>query len=246
MSLERKMNHKMRCLILVTLFILLMAQPVKAEETLIFSGLKGSKLGLMVEEVLREAYRRIGIRMEIKWLPGVRALHVANDGEVDGAELRVASVSKKFTNLIMVPVPVYESDIVVFTRNEAFPVKGWASLKPYRIGVPGGYTAILDNVRGFNTWTVKYPQLFRMLDTNRVDIGVVDRFNGLVTIKQLGLKGIRILAPPLETIRFYNFLHKKHKDLVPRITASLQQMKDEGKIRQICDKFEAKFIGDHP
>ncbi len=240
------MNNKMSCLILVTLSILLVAQPVKAEETLIFSGLKDSKLGLMVEEVLQEAYRRIGIRMEIRWLPGARALRMANDGEVDGAELRVASVSKKFTNLIMIPVPVYESDIVVFTRNEAFPVGGWASLKPYRIGVPGGYTAILDNVRGFNTWTVKYAQIFRMLDTNRVDIGVVDRFNGLVTIKQHGLKGIKILAPPLETIRFYNFLHKKHKDLVPRITASLQQMKDEGEMRRIWDKFESKFAGDSP
>jgi polar amino acid transport system substrate-binding protein len=233
-------------IIFITLIILLAVQPVQAEEKLIFSGLKGSNLGLMVEEVLQEAYEQIGIEIEIKWLPGERALHVANDGEIDGAELRVAAISKKYTNLIMVPVPVYESDIVVFTRNETFPVKGWASLKPYRIGVPSGYTAILDNVRGFNCWTVKYTQLFRMLDTNRVDIGVVDRFNGLMTINQLGLKGIRILSPPLETIRFYNFLHKKHKDLVPRITASLQQMKDEGKMRQIWDKFESTFTGKKP
>ena len=236
----------MKHFIFITLSILLAALPVQAEEKLIFSGLQNSKLGLMVEEVLQQAYQQIGIRAETQWLPGARALRMANNGEVDGAQLRVAGVSKKFTNLIMVPVPVYETEIVVFTKNAEFSVKGWASLKPYRIGVPGGYTAILDNVRDFNCWTVNYVQIFRMLDANRVDIGVVDRFNGLVTVKKLGLKEIKILEPPLATIQFYNFLHKKHKAIAPRITASLQQMKDEGKIRKIWDKFESKFIKAQP
>ncbi|MCP4690797.1 MAG: amino acid ABC transporter substrate-binding protein [Desulfobacterales bacterium] len=235
-----------RFIFFVALGVLLAVSPVRAEEKLVFSGLQNSKLGLMVEEVLRVAYQRIGIRAETKWLPGARALRMANDGEVDGAQLRVAGIRKKFTNLLMVPVPVYETDIVVFTRDATFPVDGWDSLKPYRIGVPGGYTAILDNVRGFNIWTVNYVQIFKMLDTNRVDIGVVDRFNGMVTINHLGLKGVGVLEPPLSTIQFYNFLHKKHQDLLPRITASLQGMKEEGEIRRIWKKFEAKFTGERP
>lgn len=239
----------MRRFIFITLSIIMTVQTIQAEqsaEKLIFSGLQNSELGLMVEEVLQEAYQRIGIRAEIKWLPGERALRMANDGEVDGAQLRVASVSEKFTNLIMVPVPVYETEIVVFTKNTDFPVNGWASLKPYRIGVPGGYTAILDNVRDFNCSTVNYLQIFKMLDANRVDIGIVDRFNGLLTVRKLGLSKIRILNPPLSNIQFYNFLHKKHKDIVPRVTASLQQMKDEGKIREIWDKFESAFTKEKP
>ncbi len=207
---DKKMSHFI--FITLSVFLTIQAvqavQPVQAEQKLIFSGLQNSNLGLMVEEVLQKAYQQIGIRSEIKWLPGARALNMANDGEVDGAQLRVAAVSKKFTNLIMVPVPVYETDIVVFTRNAEFPVRGWASLKPYRIGMPGGYTAILDNVQGFNIWTVNYVQIFRMLDTDRVDIGVVDRFNGLLTLNKLGFTGIRILEFPLSTIQFYNFLHK--------------------------------------
>jgi len=121
----------MRRLIFIILFILLTTCPVQAEEKLVFSALQDSKLGLMVEEVLLEAYNRIGIKAETQWLPGARALRMANDGEVDGAQLRVASVSKKYSNLIIVPVPVYETEIVVFTRSADFQVKGWASLKPY-------------------------------------------------------------------------------------------------------------------
>ncbi len=236
----------MRNFILIASIVLFSAFPVQAEKTLVFSGLENSKLGVMVEEVIEESYSRIGIRAKIKWLPGARALRMANDGEVDGAQLRVAGIRKKFLNLIMVPVPVYETQIVVFTKNANFPVKGWASLKPYKIGVPAGYTAVLDNVKGFFCWTVSYIQIFKMLDANRVDIGVVDRFNGTMTINQLGMDDIKILEPPLSTIRFYNFLHKKHKDIVPGITASLQAMKDEGKIREIWDKYESKFTKDRP
>ncbi|MCP4688479.1 MAG: hypothetical protein GY859_10530, partial [Desulfobacterales bacterium] len=95
-----------RIIVFIALAVLLAAPPVRSEEKLVFSGLQNSKLGVMVEEVLREAYQRIGIRAETKWLPGARALRMANDGEVDGAQLRVAGIRKKFTNLLMVPVPV--------------------------------------------------------------------------------------------------------------------------------------------
>ncbi|MDM8535379.1 transporter substrate-binding domain-containing protein [Desulfobacterales bacterium HSG17] len=231
----------MKHIVFIILSILAAVQPVQAGEKLVFSGLQNSKLGLMVEEVLQKAYKHIGIEAKIKWLPGARALQMANNGEVDGAQLRVASIKKKYTNLIMIPIPVYETEIVVFTRNMDFPVKGWDSLKPYKMGVPGGYTAILDNVRDFNCWTVNYVQIFKMLDTNRVDIGILDRFNGLITIKKLGIKDIKILNPPLSNIQFYNFLHKKHKDIVPEITAVLQDMRDKGKISEIWEKFESKF-----
>jgi len=54
-----------------------------------------------------------------------------------------------------------------------------------------------------------YQQIGIRAETNHVDIGVVDRFNGLMTVGKLGLRGIRILEPPLSAVRFYNFLHKR-------------------------------------
>ncbi len=231
----------MRYCFIIIMSFLLTVSPVQAEKKLIFSGLQNSKLGQMVEDVIKKAYQQIGITAETKWMPGVRALNVANNGEVDGAQLRVASIRKKFTNLIMIPIPVYETKIVAFTKNKKFSIQGWNDLKPYRIAVPAGYTAILDNVQGFNYWSVNYRQIFKMLDSDRVDIGVVDSFNGMVTISQLGIKGISSLEPPLKSIQFFNFLHKKHKNIVPQITQSLQQMQDEGKIQEIWAEFESKF-----
>ncbi|MEE4354965.1 MAG: transporter substrate-binding domain-containing protein [Desulfococcaceae bacterium] len=236
----------MRYFICIMLGIMGMLHPVHAAEeqpepfteTLVFSGLENSELGLMVEEVLTQAYRNIGIRAEIKWLPGARALQMADEGKVDGAQLRVAGISKKCRNLLMVPVPVYESDIVVFTKKKNFPVSGWAGLKPYKMAVPEGYTAILDHVTGFNCWVVNYRQMFRMLDAERVDIAIVDRFNGLLTVRKLELEGIRILEPSLSRVCFYNYLHKKHKGILPRITASLEKMRDEGKMQAVWNTFE--------
>jgi polar amino acid transport system substrate-binding protein len=217
--------------------------PAIARDRLVISALENSKLGLMVEAVLETAYDRIGIEVETAWLPGARALQMADDGAVDGAQLRVASIQQRFTNLLIVPVPVYISQIVVFSRTVDFPVQGWESLKPYRIAAPGGYTAILDHITGFMHWAVTYEQIFRMLDGGRVDIGVVDRFNGLVTLNTLKLEGIKTLKPPVSEVRFYHFLHRRHAALVPEITAALQQLDASGEITAIWARFEREFMG---
>lgn len=236
----------MKSFVVVVLSIIMLSQSVQAKDKLVFSGLRNSKLGVMVEEVLKQAYRRIGIESEIRWLPGMRALQMADNGEVDGAQLRVAGIRKKYTHLLMIPVPVYVTQIVAFSKDPEISVDGWGSLKPYRLGAPNGYTAILDNIQGFNFWEVTYVQIFKMLDKNHVDLGIVDRFNGTITVHDLQLKDIHILDLPLAEIAFYHFLHEKHRPLVPRITASLQQMEQEGEIRQIWTRFEKAFTGDAP
>lgn len=216
----------------------LVSGPVQAQDKLVFSALEGSPLALMVEDVLKEAYLRIGIEAELAFMPGPRALHMADDGKVDGAELRVETIHNRYKNLIMIPVPVYKTEIMVFSKNVTFPVNGWQSLKPYTIAAPAGYTAILDHLTNHSVWSVTYEQIFMMLDSDRVDIGVVDRFNGLITINKLGLTGIKTIPPPLKTIAFYNFLHKKHQNLLPRITAVMQEMESAGEIKAIWVRHE--------
>ena len=213
-----------------------------AKEELVFSALQNSSLGKMVEEVLIEAYAKIDIEAKMRGLPGARALNIANSGEVDGAQLRVETILKKYKNLIMIPTPVYETEIVVFVKNKKFKVDGWDSLKPYRIGAPAGYTAILSHLKGFNYWELTYEQIFKMLDSGRVDIGVVDRFNGLNTIAKLNLKDINYLPTPLKTIKFYNFLHKKHKNILPKITKAMRELKEEGRLKEIWQKYEKKLF----
>ena len=78
-------------------------------------------------------------------------------------------------------------------------------------------------------------QLFNMLILDRVDIVALPRDVGLTTLSAMGLKGIKILEPPLQRDALYHYLHKRNKPLVPKITASLQEMGKKSLIQAITD-----------
>ena len=83
-------------------------------------------------------------------------------------------------------------------------------------------------------------QLFNMLIRDRVDIVILPRDVGLKTLKAMNLKDIRMLEPPLQRDKLYHYLHKKNEALVPKITASLQEMGKKGLIQAINDMAAAE------
>jgi len=72
-----------------------------------------------------------------------------------------------------------------------------------------------------------------MLTRKRVDIGVFPRVNGLYHIKRLNIGGIRELRPSLMKFDLFHYLHQKHKELVPRISAVFRKMRKSGELTAI-------------
>lgn len=91
---------------------------------MVFSGLKGSSSSRLAVAVVKEAYKRIGYDMDIQWLTGKKALEKSNSGENDGELQRIDGISRKFPNLIQVPIPIN------FLQGSAFTVIV-NSLAPY-------------------------------------------------------------------------------------------------------------------
>ena len=118
--------------------LLLFHGPVLALETIIANGVEGSADAKAGFAVVREAYKQIGYEIDMKWLPGATALERSNSGEVDAELQRIDGISRKFPNLIQVPIPINFLQGSVFATNVSFPVTGWYSLKPYRIGIVKG------------------------------------------------------------------------------------------------------------
>lgn len=138
----------------------------------------------------------------------------------------------------MIPIPVCFLELVVLTKNTQFPVQGWQSLEPYKIGIRRGAKIVEVNTKGMKRHVVsQYEQLFKLLDIGRIDIAVTSRVQGLTLIQKFDLEGFKILEPPLKTTNLYHYLHKKHENLVPKITASLQEMEKKGEILKIRQQF---------
>ncbi len=159
---------------------------------------------------------------------------MSNEGKVDGELFRNKIIQKKYLNLVIIPVPIAKPEIVVFTKNLEFQVRGWESLSPYTIGVQIGSKLFEENTKGMRVSpTRNLKQAFGMLNKGSVDIVVQTRMNGLDVIKKLNLRGIKVLEPPLVYDAVYHFLHKKHQSLVPSITNVLENMEKNGRLTAI-------------
>ncbi|MPN49018.1 hypothetical protein SDC9_196631 [bioreactor metagenome] len=79
----------------------------------------------------------------------------------------------------------------------------------------------------------KPEQLFKMLDSGRVDLALYTRADGISILRSLGLSSIAPISPPLKDVDMYLYLNKKHEALVPRIAKALREMKGDGTYNKI-------------
>lgn len=231
--------RKMMQLIIFIMAGLFFTGQVMAQDKLILSSGPKTKETEKVSKILKEAYNRIGIEVEIKYMPSARAITEANKGKVDGDTLRNIKANIQFPNLIPVPVALYEMKASVFTKDVEFPVKGFESLKPYKVDSIRGYKLfekVMKSIGHTDYHLVSSAKVaLRKLAAGRTQAAVLDHVEGLKVIKEEKLSGIKILEPPLLTLPLVHFLHKQHKDLVPKIQASLEALEKEGIIKKIWE-----------
>lgn len=188
----------------------------------------------IAEQVLGEAYKRLGMILQVQKYPGERSLVSANDGSTDGELYRKVGMERDYPNLIIVPVALQTYEIVIFTRGTTFIVNGWESLRPFTVGFVRGIKIVEQSTLGMRTEAVPtMQQAFQKMVMGRTDVVVGNRHSGLAAIKALKLDDVRIMAPPLASFPVYHYLHKKHEALVPRLTAVLTQMQKEKVIERI-------------
>lgn len=200
-------------------------------------------LEIISEQVIREAYQRIGIQIEVYDLPAKRALYMSNSGETDGELIRVAGIDEKFFNLKQIPIAITYLEIAAFSKKLDFKIEGWDSISPYQIGISRGIFIIEKRTKGMDVELARASsELMKKLAAGRTEIVVTALVDGLKEIRKHSLKGIRILKPSLEKVPLYHYLHEKHAKLIPIITKSLREMEKEGRIAIIQKKVMDELI----
>ncbi|MDA8090099.1 MAG: transporter substrate-binding domain-containing protein [Nitrospiraceae bacterium] len=185
--------------------------------------------------IIKEAFRRIGQKAEIIYLPSERGLSNANRGVDDGDFVRVSGLEKEYRNLVMVPEKLVEFEFTVFTKDPSIRTRGWESLKPYNVGIIKGWKILERNISGVRSlMEVKDPDtLFVLLVKGHADVVVCDRVLGENLIKKRGLNGVRALGPPLARRGMYIYLNRRNADLAPRLAMAIRQMKQDGTFQRM-------------
>lgn len=194
---------------------------------------------------IQEAFRRLNLKAKLFISPtSQRALMLA-DKEGDGDAFRVPHIQKiapeNTANLVQVPESILTMELGVYTKKRSFPVEGWKSLEKYHNGARYGAKILEKKIPGKRTFLPTTVQLIQMLDADRIDTMVEWRLVADNAIRNLKVKGIKKLSPPILVQPFYMYVHKKHQTLVPELSKALRQMKEDGFFDKVAGKKEFVF-----
>lgn len=199
----------------------------------------------MLDLIVKEAFRRIGIEAEIVFNPTERSLADVDAGLLDAELNRIEGMEKNFPNLVRVPEPNMVMDFVAFSKKD-YQIDGWESISDFHIGLVSGWKILEENTKGF-PHVVTVPtetELFNMLDLDRIDVALYSKLTGYEQIHLRELEGIHHLEPPLERRNMYLYVHKRHSDLVQLLAEALRSMKKDGTYDRIVQEATSYLTGD--
>ncbi|MFA5904537.1 MAG: transporter substrate-binding domain-containing protein [Desulfobacula sp.] len=236
----KKRNSTMKQIIIFFILFLAGTAMAQAEQTIFLATADGPPLSKpdntgFHDKIILEIFLRIGIRAQILHLPAERALINADSGIEEGVFVRVAGMEKLYPNLVHVPEKITDYEFTAFTKHPNMVINGWESLKPYSVGIITGWKILENNIRDTKELLkVETPeQLFGVLDTDRVDLIIYNRYDGYGVLKQLNLKHIRLIEPPLASREMFLYLNTKRKNLVVPLTEALRAIKQDGTYQRL-------------
>ena len=186
--------------------------------------------------VVKEAFRRIEQPLTWKWVPGKRGIMWANNGVHDGHYSRISAVTKEYKNLIIVPRPLYRSNHIAVTKDPNIHVKGWESLKNFRVAFPMHWKVFSTKTSfyGLSEQTTTPESTLKMLEAGRVDVALFEYSYLQKMSKDLNITGLIVQRPALSIDEVYLLLNKKHTSTMHKLADALQGMTNDGTFAKLC------------
>lgn len=186
--------------------------------------------------IYTEAFKRMGISLKIEFLPMARRTVLADAGEIDGDTGRSAQYGAAHPNLVRVEEPSFTVSFGLFGVNPKLKFKSLEDLRSSDLAV--------EYKRGvlFCENKLKALQLKHLSDiTNEVQAlkklmaGRIDLYCDVdppvrQTLNTPEFKGQHQVREILDlgTLPVHAYLHNKHSNLAPKLSATLKAMRDEG------------------
>ncbi len=191
-----------------------------------------------MDDVSREALKRIGYQLVIIRLPAERALRSANSGFIDGEMSRIQGLDKIYSNLIRVPEKIMDWEFFVFSKKQINLQNGWHSLENKSVAFITGWKILENNVpkTAAITKTKNSQQLFTLLQKDRADFIIYEHWGGKYLSNKLQLDNVVLQVPALAKKEMFMYLHKKHAALVPQLSQALSEMKKDGSYQGLVNK----------
>lgn len=189
-----------------------------------------------IDQLVPEVFRRIGVEaVGVQYAASERAMINANNGVDDGLVLRIRGLEKAYPNLVLIDEKIIDNDFVAYAKQADFVTTSFAALKGRQVAFINGWKIFEANLPGdvAVTKVQEAKQLFTLLDQDRADVVLYERWQGNQILKESGIRA-QVLAPPLATSEMFMYLHKKHAHLAEPAARALRAMKADGTWRRIA------------
>lgn len=180
------------------------------------------------DRLLRNAFETLNITITIRHLPSERGLLEADQGRIDGEFARTAQVVAGYKNLIQVPEPLSIWDFVAVTRSGTPVPSTFSALRDFHVAFVNGWKIFESNVTHFRSLTLveSEEQLFAMLMAERVDVILYARRRAEDWINRHHTNSLVISSDALARQPMYLLLHRRHAELVPRLSMALRHVRE--------------------
>jgi len=198
----------------------------------------------VITEIIREAFKRSGYEVEIRFLPWKRALEATRRGEFDA--LFTAWYRENRTQWFDFSDPLPIANQIGFYKrvNRHIAFRSIEELRPYKIGIVRGYSNPVDfDQAGLDTEAVTDDRLnMKKLAAGRIDLVLIDRVIGQYIIDTDLPESANLLEwidPPLKTDDQYLIFSKNVSDFAVKRAAfnrGLRHIIKTGQVRKIITR----------
>lgn len=190
-----------------------------------------------------EAFKRLGIPIEVITMPAQRGTVMVDSGAADGQVLRVFAYAESHPEQVRVEEPIYDAVFGLWVSKPELRLRSLADLAAtnwngiYRRGVELCQRSLSPLVTAERLSSISTEEIgLRMLLAERVDFYCeldASVQNALYGPEFKNVTSIRPLLTFGNPIPLYPYLNKKHAELGTRLAIVLRQMKVEGLLERI-------------
>ena len=204
------------------------------------SQVKDSPVSIAYDLMYAEISRRLGIPIELKYLPGKRSSLYSDKGVVDGEASRVSVYHKAHPNMVIVREPIAEVVFSAFAVKPSIRLNGWESLSHTDLRVEYIRGTLLPEqmlsgiVKKENLSVVgNRRQGLKKLVAGRTDVFIEPAIliRALLQLPEFKASGI-YKAGDMQRVTIHAFLFNRHKALEPELSAAIKAVREEGLIKK--------------
>jgi polar amino acid transport system substrate-binding protein len=197
--------------------------------------------GQWVRRIYTEAFRRLGVPMEVQAIPLQRMTEMLDRGELDGDVGRVHAHGLSHPELVRVEESMYDVVFGLYTIDQTIELKRIEELdaRPWRAAyvrgvavcerllkphiAPENLSSLVNDEQGMHMLAMGRVHFYCAANHSVADAASREHFRGLPPPR---------LVLSMGTIALYPYLHRRHAALAPRLAEVLREMRSQGLIER--------------